>query len=61
MAADNDPVLLTAGAMAKSFNVSPAKVKKAIADASLEPANIRCGCKYYSQKDAYKVEKIVKG
>jgi len=61
MAADKDPVLVTAGAMAKSFNVPPAKIKEAIAEAALEPANVRCGCKYYSQRDVYKVEKLVKG
>lgn len=61
MATQKDEGLVTAAALAKKLGVSPAKVKKAIEDAGLQPAKVRCGCSYYSEQDAAKVEAQLKG
>lgn len=61
MATQKDENLLTATALAKKLGVPPAKVKKAIEEAGLQPAKVRCGCSYYSEKDAATLETRLKG
>lgn len=43
----NDEKLLSASAIAKELGVSPAKVKKAIEDAHIEPAMVKCNRPLY--------------
>ncbi len=52
--------LVTAAALAKKLGVPVAKVKKAIEEAGLQPAKVRCGCSYYSEKDLAAVESKIK-
>ncbi len=61
MATQKDENLLTAAALARKLGVTPARVKKAIEDAGIQPAKVRCGCSYYSTKDAATVEARLKG
>lgn len=61
MATQKDENLLTAAALAKKIGASPAKVKKAIEEAGIQPVKVRCGCSYYSADDAAKVETRLKG
>ncbi len=53
-----DPTdLLTAGKIAAALNVSPAKVKKAIAELKLKPAAKKAGCSYYDRGAVQKIKK----
>lgn len=61
MATQKDEALVTAAALAKQLGVTPAKVKKAIEDAGIQPAKVRCGCSYYSPEDAATVQARLKG
>ncbi len=47
---------LSAGAMAKELGVSPAKVKRALADLGMEADFVKSGCAYYyaERSDAVK-------
>jgi len=59
--ADKKPELLSAGKIGKEIGASAAKVKKAIETLSLEPANIRCGCKYYDKAQVQQIKKTIEG
>lgn len=60
MAQKKDEGLLTLTAFAKKVGVSPDVVKKAVAEAQIEPAKVRCGCSYYSVEDLAKIEEKLK-
>jgi hypothetical protein len=53
------PELLTAAKIAEALKVSPAKVKKAISELSLEPAAKKGACSYYSKDSVAKIRKAL--
>lgn len=59
--ADSKQDLLSAGKISKEIGASAAKVKKAIETLALEPANIRCGCKYYDTSQVAQIKKTIEG
>jgi len=52
--------LSTAGAMAKELGVSDAKVKKAINELGLVPAQKKGCCSYYTGEDLAKLKAVLK-
>ena len=54
------PTLLTASAMAKELGVSDAKVKKAINELGLVPAQKKGCCSYYTGEDLAKLKAVLK-
>ena len=50
---------LSAGAMAKELGVSPAKVKRALADMGVEADFVRSGCAYYYAERTAAVKKAL--
>ena len=59
--ADKKEELLSAGKIGKAIGASPAKVKKAIETLKLDPANVRCGCRYYDGAQVAQIKKQVGG
>ena len=51
--------LLTGGKIAKDLGVSPAKVKKMIAELELKPDEVKGACKYYGPKNVEKIKKAL--
>jgi hypothetical protein len=51
--------LLTAGKIAAQLEVTPAKVKNAIATLKLKPAAKKGACTYYAAKDVAKIKKAL--
>ena len=49
----------SAGAMAKDLGVSPAKVKRALAELGIEPDFVKSGCAYYYAERAAAVKKAL--
>ena len=56
MGTANQTTLLTAGAMAKALGASDTKVKKAIKDLEITPAEKKGCCNYYTQADLKKIQ-----
>ncbi len=50
----------TAGKLAKLLGVSQGKVKKIIDAQSIEPDEVKRGCKYYSEATAEKIKTLLK-
>ena len=50
---------LSAGAMAKELGVSPAKVKRALADLGVEADFVKSGCAYYYAERTAAVKKAL--
>lgn len=57
--ADKKDEVLSAGKIGKEIGASAAKVKKAIESLALEPAKVRCGCKYFDQAQIAQIKKEV--
>lgn len=55
MAAEN----VSAGTIAKALKVSDGKVKKAIAELKLKPAEKKGVCNLYAPKDIERIKKLV--
>lgn len=49
--------LLTAGKLAEAWGVKPGNVKRAIAEAGVQPDTVRCGCAYYGKTAAASIKK----
>jgi hypothetical protein len=54
------PSLLSASAMAKELGVSDGKVKKAITELGLVPAQKKGCCAFYSAEDLTKLKAVLK-
>jgi hypothetical protein len=50
---------LSAGAIAKELETSPAAVKKAFAELKVEPDFVKAGCAYYSAERVADVKKAI--
>jgi hypothetical protein len=48
--------LLTAGKIATALQVSPKKIKDAIAKAGIEPDSVKGACKYYTPASVDKIK-----
>lgn len=58
--ANENPNLLTAGAIAKQLGVSDAKVKKAISEIGLVPVAKKGCCSYFDSEAVQKLQAVLK-
>lgn len=52
---------VSAGAMAKELDTSPAKVKRALTDLGIEADFVKAGCAYYYAERTAAVKKALQG